>query len=423
MQRLYDASKTPESEPQILNSIFCTIYRRWLVTAPMIGLFTVFVLLFTWLCDYVCGRCVKTGGGGGGGSSTTNMPVQVTIGDIHARTSYTRRWDPRSLHIGQRKLLMNEIQFLTTITDARPLIVYAGAAPGNKTGYLSELFPNMTMLLVDPNPFDIFAATPIYLSKDPHEAVSEMMSMSSARIFIINDIYTSDLSRELAAAVTNPINTTTPTTPTTPTYTSIRFISDIRTGTDDVDILWNHAQQYAWIHLLSPESAMLKFRMPYYTESTEVILNKAAEEPMASDFALAREFGFDPLVDVKRRRITYFDGEVRIQPWAPLSSTETRLIVTKVGNRYPMHTYTNTGANSYENIMHGYNTLERDQPHVNDNANLSIGFDHCNDCALENLIWKQYIASRKDKRSVLDHVNAISKLTHRPLLRGQHGKL
>jgi len=60
-------------------------------------------------------------------------------------------------HWGQRKLLFSEIAFLLRYADADlhrvQQVLYAGAAPGNHTNFLSDLFPQMRFHLVDPAPF------------------------------------------------------------------------------------------------------------------------------------------------------------------------------------------------------------------------------------------------------------------------------
>ena len=57
------------------------------------------------------------------------------------------------VHIGQRKLFLSKLQFLINV-DTK-YCIYAGAAPDNKTHYLSQLFPDVKFILIDPNKFDI----------------------------------------------------------------------------------------------------------------------------------------------------------------------------------------------------------------------------------------------------------------------------
>src|SRR3989338_871731 len=55
-------------------------------------------------------------------------------------------------HLGQRKLLLSEIQLLTkyyTEQDTDPVVIYIGAAPGIHLPFLSKLFPNVKFILYD----------------------------------------------------------------------------------------------------------------------------------------------------------------------------------------------------------------------------------------------------------------------------------
>ena len=88
-----------------------------------------------------------------------------------------------TLHWGQRKLLMSEIEFLSSMyvqcASSLPLIVYAGAAPGYHIPFLVELFPCARFVLVDPSTFGIL----------PHE-----------RITIRQECFTDAVAREFTGA-------------------------------------------------------------------------------------------------------------------------------------------------------------------------------------------------------------------------------
>src|SRR5579863_5410862 len=77
----------------------------------------------------------------------------------------TRGMPKRSIHWGQRKLLLTEIQFLVNYWDIRsvpnPVIVYAGAAPGIHIPLLSRMFPSFIFYLYDPQPFAIKGSSTI----------------------------------------------------------------------------------------------------------------------------------------------------------------------------------------------------------------------------------------------------------------------
>lgn len=75
--------------------------------------------------------------------------------DSGARKYERRQGEVKTVeHWGQRKLLLSEIEFLTTHAKPGQLVIYAGAAPGNHVPFLAEqLFPHLRFLLVDPAPF------------------------------------------------------------------------------------------------------------------------------------------------------------------------------------------------------------------------------------------------------------------------------
>lgn len=99
------------------------------------------------------------------------QPVAITVDDIPHSLTYAKGAEALkpSVHIGQRKLFDNEVQFLTTIrknSDGPFNVVYAGAAPSNKHQLLCDLFPAVKWLPVDPNPFRIHDHTKSHRSPD-----------------------------------------------------------------------------------------------------------------------------------------------------------------------------------------------------------------------------------------------------------------
>ena len=66
--------------------------------------------------------------------------------------------DRTSVAWGQRKLLLNTIQFISLYWDPEknpiPILVYAGAAPGTSIFFLRKMFPKFIFHLYDTAPFD-----------------------------------------------------------------------------------------------------------------------------------------------------------------------------------------------------------------------------------------------------------------------------
>lgn len=167
-----------------------------------------------------------------------------------------------NIHIGQRKLLLSEIEFLTLHGHLSNFVVYVGAAHGIHIKYLSELFPNHTFHLYDPATF---------LIKETN------------KIKIYNKYFLTSTAEKYKNK-------------------NVLFISDIRTTPDkqlgnEIDDDWEAEIardmdfQAKWVKIIDPVMSMLKFRLPYKSGTT-----------------------------------LYFPGNIYWQAWAPQSSTETRLI-------------------------------------------------------------------------------------------------
>ncbi len=353
-----------------------------------------------------------------------NQAPVVTLDDIPHELPYSSDAHifRTSTHIGQRKLFDSELQFFTNYIrpDEEATCIYAGAAPSNHTGFLSQLFPNIKFILIDPNKFDIFGARPHIFD---HTRMSAQLMIDDAydgreKIYIINDLMTMDIAHAVAQHTGRTF-----------------FISDIRTNLADgmrepdvTDILWNLSQQYNWISVMKPAQSMLKFRHPFYIEDPAIFARKSKESPYAEDFAMSKEFGIDFAVGREAKSLTYFAGTVYLQTYPGQSSTETRLVTDgKALQNYG-------GPETYENKLFYYNSIRRCYGHhKNPNADKKLGFDHCNDCALENLLWSNYIekynvaakayakANGHTAPRVKLFVEALSKNTKRPLIREHHG--
>jgi len=114
----------------------------------------------------------------------------------------------------------------------------------------------------------------------------------------------------------------------------VYFWSDIRTAEEesvqDLDVIWNLAQQYNWINILEPDYSMLKFRCSYYNRREKSIFEqKYKKEFYDKVFSLSKKYGIDFAKDYFNNKLTYFKGDTYIQPFAPVTSTETRLYVPK----------------------------------------------------------------------------------------------
>lgn len=138
------------------------------------------------------------------------------------------------LHWGQLKLMLTEIEFITLAyeqhgNDPRPLyMVYAGAAPGQHTKYLSKLFPTVHFELYDPNDFAIEESEMIKIHVQFYTDVdSNYWKSQSDTKYVI-------------------------------------FCSDIRTEPpNEESVIINMTMQLEWWKIMNPELTMFKFRLPW----------------------------------------------------------------------------------------------------------------------------------------------------------------
>lgn len=250
-----------------------------------------------------------------------NSPRSPYISDDHK--------DRITHKAGQLKLLLGEIEFYTYLkSQGVNNIIYIGSAPGHHSVFIAEMFPDFNFVYYDPRPFT--------------EAL-----YNYPNITLINAFFNSDTI--LPQHIIHPY----------------AFVSDIRSGTYESYVEIDMANQQQWVLQLQPEYAMLKFRLPWSTGSTQ-----------------------------------YFDGDIHPQAYSGARSTETRLWVKKsIKSDYKMKSYNN---DNYNNMMFHYNKYTRIAYYDNPNANI----DHCRDCWLYVKILKDYnIAYPHLARSFTDYYN------------------
>ena len=339
--------------------------------------------------------------------SLNKLKATMTLDDINQSIKYVNNHIPNiNVHMGQRKLFLSELQFLVdnAYSTVSSVVVYAGAAPGNHTKFLASLFPNIKFILVDPAKFIVKGEYLQTVDDHPMDLARTKEIVKTAmkgtkQIYIINDFFTSILAEELREY-------------------SILFISDIRTNSDasefpkDSDLVWNYAQQYIWIKLMNPIMAMTKFRHPFYLTK-----NPEYTELMLTDLKIAKDLGIDFADNFNKKKLVFFDGVINLQAFAGKNSTETRLVT----DCRKLRDY--SGPEEYEAKLFYYNKIERGFiKHENSNADKQIGFDYCNDCAIENYLWMQYIQKYTSNLSVKELVLLLCKNSNGSLLFDTHGK-
>jgi hypothetical protein len=226
-------------------------------------------------------------------------------------------------HIGQRKLLMNELQFLTNyFSDNFDFVIYAGAAPSEHLPVLLDLFPRVRFLLIDPN-YIMFSTKSnstrysfrcIYqnfnlgnLNAHYNDYIATRDFRSIKKVDAHYDASSVDMTEFAVSQKTNTFHTQFNETnepgffgdgpmgifrdghrvAVIQDYLSLDlakklkeykhihqykflYISDLRTnffksdGPTDMDILANDCLNMSFIHIVRPKFSMIKFRAPYY---------------------------------------------------------------------------------------------------------------------------------------------------------------
>lgn len=426
---------------------------------------------------------------------TKELNPYILFNEIPGREKYTKNLknftnnkNQISIHNGQRKLFLAELQYLNEKVgkDEVAFVVYAGAAPSESRYILAQLYPNIKFIMVDPAEFNIqyaedninYKSTTSYdLSNPIHQKVVYLKEIdknskgavgvgklaklgadkhknvivpdfdsadlvntivnSSANMFIIEDFYTVSISERLKGIRA---------------YGKVHFWSDIRTNSGeehpiDFDILWNNSQQFMWIDALKPNSAMLKFRTIWFNEDDNTLdmFNYKEHLEKFADYknSLVKNKNYPDLINeyIKSRDITRtnvedrymycYDGDIYLQTWAPVSSTETRLWVNfdKFTNGEPV--FKKYSIADYEDaFFYLNNRIRNDKVYFkNDNADKSLFFDHCIDCARENKLFSEYLIkqgitnSDDISKTVKTFVKMLNAVTKRNLRMHQHGYL
>lgn len=267
------------------------------------------------------------------------LPLPSELGpDLPVRPYRDVEWElARIKHWGQRKLLMNEIQFLTRHGHRSDLVVYAGAAPGTHAPLLMAMFPRHVFHLWDPAPFS--------------RALHDRALLSTGRLHLYNEYFTDDSASSYFGR-------------------DVLFICDIRAFSSDPaqleiserekDIIENMNMQKRWCKAIKPAYAMLKFRLPWLDP-------KRSSEPIAP--------------------VRYFCGQINLQPWAPKFSTELRL-VTDCADERDYDPFAVDGQCFYVNTVLRRATFPRG-PAVSG----PVGLCCCYDCSLELDIMSEFCAA------------------------------
>lgn len=273
-----------------------------------------------------------------------NENENLTLGDRDPQMPYNKfNKKKTSVHFGQLKLLISEIEFFTYywdhIKNPNPLILYIGAAPGTHIYILSKMFPKFEFHLYDkPNLPIVFDEI---IKNNPQIIIHE-------KYFTDEDIEEWKLKK------------------------NVYLISDIRSlnyntsGNDDKEnenIAKNDMKmQEKWLKEINPVKALLKFRLPYNYQWLE------------------------------EKEFEYTDGLLYLQQWAPQNSTECRLV--------PNYPYTTRKWNIsvHESMMFYHNKITRQEEKFinifteeNEHISTKLGLTNDYDSIATSYIITQYL--------------------------------
>jgi hypothetical protein len=200
-----------------------------------------------------------------GYESRTDLAFTRALSAEYPQLPYRRRKNEAktTIHWGQRKLLMSEIEFLSMYARPGDVVLYVGAAPGTHTPVLIDLFPQLSFVLVDPAPFSakLREGERVRLRQENFgDAVAQEYAGLSERLLFLSDVRSCDPSL-------------------------------MENETVEAHVQQDMQAQMRWHTTMRPRRSMLKFRLPWKPGNSE-----------------------------------YLDGQVFLPVWGPITTTEARLI-------------------------------------------------------------------------------------------------
>lgn len=252
---------------------------------------------------------------------------------------YDKDLDVRELikvHHGQRKLLMNEIEFLLIglpkIKTKEKIVLYVGAASGQHHIILQKMFPDVKFILYDGNKFhsDIKKLPKYHFYEElfTHEDAKNYKKMGKSILFI------SDIRRDVK--------------------------NEEGSEKEDDKIIWEDMTwQKDWVKIIRPVMCMLKFRLTY---------NK-----------------------LKRK---YLSGDLYLQPWVGKTSTELRLITNNYDNEIEYD------EEMYEEIVHYHNVVIRRMYYEHNYTCLCHCYDCRSEAYILDKYFKEFHGITDEKKRI-----------------------
>jgi len=271
--------------------------------------------------------------------NTKCAQIMLALPDEIFRVKYIPKTDVTlpSLHWGQLKLFISEVQFLThvwanmpdqNVLDVPlPVVLYIGAGPGNHLPALIGLFPQFVYHFYDPTPFvnKVESQNCKYFERlftEEDVLIYQSLVESGVDVFLISDVRGSE-------------------------YRSLKA-DEVSIPEANACIETDMLLQQSWVEKIKPKYASLKFKLPYPSKS------------------------------LKSSTFEYLSGVNYLQAYANRTTTETRLFVTRPIDK--VFTKTLYDIQKYDDSMFYYNHV----PRVSTYSQLMThpGVCCCGDCTL-----------------------------------------
>jgi len=208
------------------------------------------------------------------------------------RMPYSKVLDPsctfvsKNIHMGQLKLLMTEIMFLSKKAKPHNKVIYVGAAPGYHIIKLIVLFPDLTFELWDKREFDIKEGPRCKIYRRYFEDKdAQMYSKEGPNILFMSDIRSLEFNR-------------------------------VEEQNDSI-IMADNNMQSTWAKIIRPISAYLKFRTPYGDGVTSYLTGTIYLQcyaPLSAETRLMTN-DYDTIVEYNNvefdEKMSYFNCRIR----------------------------------------------------------------------------------------------------------------
>eukprot|EP00732_Lithocolla_globosa_P005918 Lithocolla_globosa_v1_NODE_6472_length_1083_cov_3.628405.p1 type:complete len:215 gc:universal NODE_6472_length_1083_cov_3.628405:867-223(-) len=164
------------------------------------------------------------------------LPFTWRLDSTMGKRPYSKSSQVKNTHLGQRKLLVGEVEFLSEVYNnysPGATVLYVGSSPGHSISLLQELFPGLIWVLWDPAP------------------MAKGLKVDWKTTTFHKNFFTDDVASSMSPK---------------PDI----FISDIRLGVGKAggkafeEAVWKDLKSQArWIELLGFPASWIKFRLPY----------------------------------------------------------------------------------------------------------------------------------------------------------------